>query len=129
MAGATHFGQELIAQVKAETAKWINSFNAGNADGCANCYTENAIMWPQPMDKVQGRKAIKDFWKFLIDAGFKQVEYLNCKFLPLSKDCVELYSTWRMNNAHGVIHNETWQRQADGGFKLTYDHFEIFEVR
>jgi len=127
MSGAAYFGEELMEQVTAENAKWIKCFNAGDADGCASCYLEDCTMWPQPMDKVKGREAIRDWWKNLMGKGFKQVEYLNIKCIPISKDCVELYSPWRMNKAHGVVHNETWVRQPDGGFKMTWDHFEIFE--
>ena len=51
--------------------KWNSAFNAGEAEAVARLYTADATVLPHTHDVVQGIDAIRDFWKSVIEAGFK----------------------------------------------------------
>ncbi|MEM9644720.1 MAG: nuclear transport factor 2 family protein [Planctomycetota bacterium] len=119
--------QQISKEVIDTAAGWAASFNRGDASGCADFYTENAKMQAEPMAQVQGREAIREFWKTLIDGGYADVQYLDPKVKVLSESKAELRSPWSMNLASGLIHRELWERQEDGNWRLADDHFEVIE--
>ena len=57
--------------VLANNDKWNTAFNAGEAAAVARLYTADATVLPHTHDVVQGVDAIRDFWKSVIEAGFK----------------------------------------------------------
>lgn len=125
-ASSKTFGEHLVEKTNEAVAIWAKSFNEGNAAGAADCYTADAEMHAQPKGKFKGTEEIKGFWQFLIDNKFSDVKYKVHRIIPVSQTQTKLYASWQMNNAHGYIHNETWEMQADGKMKLVDDHFQIF---
>ncbi|MCH9648114.1 MAG: nuclear transport factor 2 family protein [Deltaproteobacteria bacterium] len=113
--------------VLAAAQEWKDAFNRQDAAGCAACYTADATMHAEPLARAQGREEIQTFWQGLIDAGFRDVEYLDPKVELLSDSKARLTSPWTMNRASGRIHNETWELSSEGQWLLTYDHFEVLE--
>jgi len=49
------------AALKADPVAWFAAYAAGDADGVANLYTEDAILQPPNAPSVAGRAAIRDF--------------------------------------------------------------------
>jgi len=48
------------ARMKADIQKWMDDFNAGNADGLASQYAQDAILAPPNAPAVSGRAAIRE---------------------------------------------------------------------
>ena len=44
---------ELEKAVKDASRRWQDAFNAGDAEGCANCYEANAVMEAKPFGTYQ----------------------------------------------------------------------------
>ena len=49
------------AAIKADPIAWMEAYNAGDADGVANLYAEDAVLMPPGVPAITGRAAIKDF--------------------------------------------------------------------
>ncbi len=117
----------VLNAVKAASAVWKDSFNAGNAAGCANQYESNAIMRADPFGTFKGTTDIQSFWQQLIDGGYTDVNYIDPSIEVIDAASAILTSGWKMNKAQGVIHKELWVIQLDGSAKLREDHFEAIE--
>ncbi len=50
-----------LAAVKAEVLDWIAAYNAGDANGVAALYAEDAVVMPPGAAAAVGRAAIRDF--------------------------------------------------------------------
>jgi ketosteroid isomerase-like protein len=117
--------QLLLDAVKKASEGWKASFNRGDAQGCASFYEENAIMNASPLGSFHGKQEIEQFWKKLIDDHFSEVEYIDPKIEIIDDVSATITGNWKMNKAHGVLHEEYWVVQSDGSAKLRRDHFEI----
>jgi len=53
------------------------------------------------------------------------VRYIDPTLTVIDKDTAIVASNWKMNNASGIITNETWVMQADGTAKLRIDEFAV----
>ena len=51
-----------IAALQAVDQSWVKAYNAGDADGVASLYDENAVLLPPGGPAVSGRPAIKAFF-------------------------------------------------------------------
>lgn len=116
--------QTLIDAVNKASETWKESFNTGNAAGCAAQYEADAVMHARPFGTFTGTAEIQAFWEKLIADGFQDVQYINPKLEVVDDQSAILRSGWKMNNAQGVIHKELWVLQADGSAKLREDDFE-----
>lgn len=114
----------VLDAVKAASTIWKDSFNQGNAAGCANQYEEHATMRAEPFGSYTGKEEIQNFWQHLINEGYGEVEYINPEIEVVDAYSAVLKSGWKMNKASGVIHKELWVLQADGTAKLRDDYFE-----
>ncbi|MDC0948399.1 isochorismatase [Gammaproteobacteria bacterium] len=114
----------VLNAVNAASSIWKDSFNSGNAAGCANQYEENAIMRAEPFGTYTGREEILGFWQNLINEGYSDVDYIDPEIEVIDASSATLKSGWKMNKAGGVIHKELWVLQADGTAKLREDYFE-----
>ena len=50
-----------VAALKADPSAWFDAYNAGNADGVANLYAEDAVLMAPGAPGVTGRAAIRDY--------------------------------------------------------------------
>jgi ketosteroid isomerase-like protein len=119
--------KSLILATQAASQFWMKSFNEGNAQGCASCYEQNALMVANPMGSFTGHEAILGFWKMLIEGGYHSVKYINPELKVLDENTVLLSSDWEMNKASGRIHKELWVKQSDGTMKLREDEFVVLK--
>jgi len=103
----------------------VESFNTGNAAGCAAAYEEMAVMNAKPFVTFTGRAEIEAFWSKIIADGFADVAYIEPDLNVIDENSAVLISKWKMSNAHGVIANELWVLQADGTALLREDDFEV----
>ncbi|CAB9514680.1 expressed unknown protein [Seminavis robusta] len=126
MSGVSDSEKEaVLSATQAASKLWKDSFNSGNAAGCAAQYESTALMEAKPFGTFKGTEEIQGFWQKLIDDGFSEVEYVEAtKLEVVSADSVVLSSNWKMNKAKGVITKELWVLQGDGTAKLREDHFE-----
>ncbi len=66
----------VLDAVNIASSTWKESFNAGDASGCAGQYEVNATMRAEPFGTFTGTKEIAVFWQSLIDDGYAQVVYI-----------------------------------------------------
>ena len=119
---------DVKAQVEqavwAASARWVEGFNTGNAQQCADAYEPDAEMVATPFGRYIGTDAIKAFWQNLIDEGFSNVSYIKPEIEVISPRAAIIKSNWTMNKAKGIITKELWVLQDDGTAKLRIDFFE-----
>ncbi len=124
----TRAAQELALStaVAQGSRAWRDAFNAGDAAAAAALYEEDAVMVVTPLGRFEGRDQIQAFWADIIAKGFDDIVYRNTTTVLASDlSAAQVSATWAMNQAHGVITNETWVLQPDGRALLRQDHFEI----
>ncbi|WP_282610731.1 nuclear transport factor 2 family protein [Pelagibius sp. Alg239-R121] len=114
----------IVAAAKAASEKWKAAFNAGDAEACAACYEQTAVVVAKPFGSFHGRSEIEALWRQVIGDGFSDVEYLEPEFTAQNDTTALLTSRWKMNKAHGVITKELWVLQDDGSVLLREDEFE-----
>jgi uncharacterized protein (TIGR02246 family) len=118
---------ELNIAIAKSSLAWRDAFNAGDAAAAAALYEEDAIMVAKPFGTFRGRQAIQAFWTDLIQKGFDDVVYYRTQTSIIDKTLksARVSADWEMNNAKGIITNETWVLQPDGTALLREDHFEV----
>ena len=57
--------------IRANNDRWNTGFNTGDAAAVAALYTADATVLPHTHDVVRGAEGIRDFWKSVIEAGFR----------------------------------------------------------
>jgi len=51
-----------VAALQAADQSWVKAYNAGDAEGVASLYDENAVLLPPGASAVSGRASIKEFF-------------------------------------------------------------------
>ncbi|MEM1181722.1 MAG: nuclear transport factor 2 family protein [Acidobacteriota bacterium] len=116
------------AEVSAASLAWIATFNRGDFVGCSEGYTEAATMQGRPLADIQGRPAIADFWKSIVDQNPGELTYHDARVHALDPTTAVLSARWTMENlGKGLITLERWEKQADGAWLLAEDIFELAE--
>ena len=104
--------------------KWNAAFNAGEATSLAALYTADATVLPHTHDVVRGVDAIRDFWKSVIEAGFKN-HSIDLIDAHARDDLVVEIAKWqaegrgeggRRQSFGGSLVN-VFERQGDGSWK------------
>lgn len=62
---------ELRDVVRANNDAWNAAFNRGDAAAVTRLYTSDATVLPHTHDVVTGSNKIQEFWRSVIEAGFK----------------------------------------------------------
>jgi uncharacterized protein (TIGR02246 family) len=104
--------------------KWNSAFNAGEATGVATLYAADATVLPHTHDVVQGVDAIRDFWKSVIEAGFKNHSITLIDVHAQDNVIVEI-ARWQAEGpgdggsrqSFGGSLVNVFERQADGSWK------------
>ena len=118
--------RQVVREVRAASNAWIDNFNAGNVDGIANAYEEDAIMWAEPFGIFEGRDAIRAFWDDLVNnVGATNLVYQRRRIRVISDTVAIVRSDWSMNIGGGIIYQEKWVKQANGEWILRSDHFDV----
>ena len=64
---------ELRDAIVAADKRFMESYNAGDAAGVAECYTEGGQLLPPNSEPVTGKPAIQAFWQGAMDMGITRV--------------------------------------------------------
>ena len=64
---------EVSDTIAAGNEKFMEAYNAGDAAGLADLYTENGQLLPTGSDFITGKVAIEAFWQGAMDMGIKTV--------------------------------------------------------
>ena len=122
-----HFSDNysLVSEIRKASNSWKAAFNAGDAQGCAAMYEDQASLNAKPIGNFTGTEEITQFWQNIISEGYNNVQYIEPHIEVINPDSAILRSKWKMNKASGKITKELWVLQADGSAKLRQDDFEI----
>ncbi len=52
-----------LTKMQSVTDEFLNAWNNGDAEGCANTYSEEALFMPPELSTIQGREAIKNYFE------------------------------------------------------------------
>lgn len=104
--------------------RWVDAFNRGDIDHCADTYTEDAVLVAKPFGSYNGRAAIRAFWLDLIGKGAGELTYERIQVDQLDAKTVLLSAHWTMNIGGGIISLEHWE-DRDGCWMLAEDRFEV----
>ena len=118
---------KIETEVLERSRQWIQDFNKRNIQGCVEAYTTDAVVNARPMGTFKGISEIEGFWRPFIETGAGELEYNNVVLALEDENTVLLKADWKMNVGHGVIIQERWVKQSDGGWLLEYDDFEFLE--
>jgi uncharacterized protein (TIGR02246 family) len=104
---------------------WLAAFNAGDAEGVAECYTESARLMPPNSAILEGPDAIEPFIKGFVQTGAK-----------LAFDLITVYDGGSVCTAVGRFtldtpgapqdhgkYIEVWVREGDGVWRIAEDIF------
>ena len=98
------------------------ALNAGDLDGLADLYEENAVLVPNPGEEAKGRAAIREALAGFV--GMKPVIDLKVERSTVSGDIAVLFGAWTMNAGGQEMAGKTVEvvrRQADGSWRFVID--------
>ncbi len=108
--------------IEAAVTRYVAASNRGDADALMELYAEDAVLLPPDHEPIQGREAIREFWRQGTDQGLEvstlrvdtdgKLGYLVGRYkLPATQD----------EPADSGKYVMCLQRQVDGSWKLTAD--------
>lgn len=108
--------------IEAAVSRYVAASNRGDADALMELYAEDAVLLPPDHEPIQGREAIREFWRQGTDQGLEvstlrvntdgKLGYLVGRYrLPATQD----------EPADSGKYVMCLQRQVDGSWKLTAD--------
>jgi ketosteroid isomerase-like protein len=99
-ASAIIAADKLHSEISAANAEWMKQYNAGNAAGVAELYTDDAKLMPPNREFVMSKKGITAVWQGLMDAGGKSAT-LNVLEVMGSGDAVTEVGTYEVMDKDG----------------------------
>lgn len=117
--------QQVALEVLSASKQWINHFNNGNAQECANGYTSISVMRALPFGVKYSQEEILSFWTSLIESGANNLVYTNVSVEVVDEQTALLSAQWSMNIGEGIIYQEKWIKENEK-WLLSYDDFEVF---
>ena len=111
--------------IEAREAEWLKAFNAGDASGVAQIYTQDGRILPPNGPIVDGRAAIEGFVKEFVASkaqlSFKLVTVHESADLCAAVGEYELEIPGAPTDSGKFV--EVWRRQADGSWLIADDIF------
>jgi uncharacterized protein (TIGR02246 family) len=122
--------QSLEEEVTAAYAAWDEAFNAGDADGVASTYTEDALFLPATHDVINGSDAVGAFFAGLFEMGVTGHK-LDLIEVREDGDAVVGAANWSAVGKDAEGNDQPWsglattvfERQDDGSLKLMLHTF------
>jgi uncharacterized protein (TIGR02246 family) len=127
----------LTAAVASETAeeairaadrKFAEMFNRGDSAAIAVLYTPDAAVFPPGMPRADGRAAIEQVWRTVIQSGVKDLSLQPAEIVVLDDMAYATGTgTFTMPSGGGgtqpgtLKYIEIWQRGEDGAWRLHRD--------
>lgn len=113
-----------MQEIAATNRQFERAIAAGDAAGCAACYTEDARVLPPDTPVLTGREAARAYWQTMIDLGVTGVslqtldlEDLGDRALQRGAATIDMGSEGgqRVRASAKVV--VLWRRQPDGAWK------------
>ena len=103
--------------------EWQAAMNAGDVDGIAALYADDARLMPPNLEAATGKDAVREAFGGMIDAGLsvelKAIEHRS------GGDIAYVVGTFKLMDGDDVVDQgkyiETWQRNADGEWLMKND--------
>ena len=117
---------QLMTEIEAANAKFMELFSAGDAAGLAALYTEDGMILPPNSDFVKGTEAIQGFWQAVFDMGVASAK-LKCVEVEGCGDTAIEVSQFKMLGSDEQVldygkYIVIWKK-VDGEWKLHRDIF------
>lgn len=120
--------QDAKAAIDEAALAWESAFNAGDGQGVAELYTEDAALFPPDAERVDGKAAIAGFWQGAIDAGLadadlETLEVVEAGDLAYEVGTVTLSAPTSDGDRAPVSgkYIVVWQHEGDGAWRLHRD--------
>jgi ketosteroid isomerase-like protein len=124
----TDFDKDKIVEKVLElSAKWIESFNEGDAEACIAVYRNCAVLSAKPFGTFTGTEEIESFWRPLMGGSLGDLEYYNVKVEVIDENTAHLSAEWKLNLGRGEVTKDVWVKQPDGGWLVDESNFELLE--
>ena len=115
--------------IEAHEARWLQSFNGGDASGVARLYGENGRVLPPNSDIVQGRPAMEAFVKEFLQMdptmsfNLLDVHESTDVCAAVGRYETELHPAGAETQKDSGKFIEIWARQPDGSWLIADDIF------
>ena len=121
--------ENVKAEIRASMAQSAGAFARGDIEGILRAYSPDAIVLPPNSPAVQGIPAIRQLWKSLLAAGYRnatfqfdQIMHWGDIALAIGRYTVQILpisGVLEVDRGRYVGH---WRRTADGLFRVTLRH-------
>jgi len=65
--------QSAAGEIAKARQEFVQAINMGDADMVAGMYTERAVVLPPNAEMIEGREAIRNYWRTVIGAGLRNL--------------------------------------------------------
>ncbi|WP_163716895.1 YybH family protein [Mangrovibacterium lignilyticum] len=113
LGGCTHEPVDVSYEIKLANGNFQEAYNNGDAQTLAQNYMEDAKLFPENADVVQGKDAIEEFWAGAIGAGGNRVE--------LETISADKYGNVAIEEGRYKIYAESGQLIGQGKYLVTWD--------
>jgi uncharacterized protein (TIGR02246 family) len=128
LAGCQTTEVDTLGGVAATNAQFATAFNQGDAEGLSQLYTTDAIVMAPNYARVNGRRAIAEFWQRFFDAGVSDID-LKTEELDVMERRASEVGTFSLTAPDGKGGRVTatgkyivlWQHDSDGTWRLHRD--------
>ncbi len=122
--GADPVKDDPLKAIEQANAAFAAAYAKGDPKAVAEMYTEKARLLPPNAKVVEGRKAIEEFWKGVMDAGIKAIELKTIEVESFGDTIVEQGTATLFGKDKLVVDRGNylvmWKR-VDGKWKLHRD--------
>jgi ketosteroid isomerase-like protein len=118
--------ERIKAEIRFSLAQSASAFKRGDVEAILRAYAPDAVVLPPNSPAIQGIPAIRQLWKSLLAAGYRnatlqfdQIQHWGDVALVMGRYTVEISS---IPGALGVDRGSYvghWRRMADGQFRVT----------
>lgn len=89
LSSCTQQVMDVTDEIKAANEKLTTAFSNGDYESLANLYTADAKIFPQNAEIVQGKEALQESWKGMLNMGISQFNVETIEAKSYGKTAVE----------------------------------------
>jgi len=118
--------ENIKAEIRASMSQSVSAFEQGDLEGILRVYAPDAVVLPPNSPAVQGIPAIRQLWKSLLAAGYRnaafqfdQIMHWGDIALVIGRYTVQIFTVpgvLEVDRGRYVAH---WRRTADGLYRVT----------